>query len=87
MRSKKKSCSLDPMPTKLLLEFTDTLLPLFVKLINLSLVSGQFPSAWKVALVQPLLKQEPRGHDAHPSIAVDTLDAISQYIKVPSPFC
>ena len=45
------------MPTKILLEFTDTLLPVFVKLINLSLVSGQFPSHWKVALVQPLLKK------------------------------
>ena len=30
--------------------------------------------------------KSPGGHDAHPSIAVNTLHAISQYIKVLLPF-
>ena len=57
MQMSKKSCALDPMPTHLLLKCTDILLPIFTKLINLSLGNGQFPSSWKVALVRPLLKK------------------------------
>ena len=57
MQLSKKSCTLDPMPTHLLLKCTDILLPMFTKLINFSLGNGQFPSSWKVALVQPLLKK------------------------------
>ena len=57
MQLSKKSCTLDPMPTHLLLKCTDILLPIFTQLINLSLTTGQFPSSWKVAMVQPLLKK------------------------------
>ena len=49
-----KSCALDPMPSTLLSR-CDVLLPVLTRLINMSLKSGQFPVAWKEALVLPLL--------------------------------
>ena len=51
-----KSCVLDPMPSTLVSR-CDVLLPVFTRLINMSFKSGQFPVAWKEALVLPLLKK------------------------------
>ena len=56
--SSKKSCPLDRIPTKLLNECVDVLLPPITKIINLSLDSGYFPRTWKCALVRPLLKKD-----------------------------
>ena len=56
--SSKKSCPIDPIPTKLLTECVDVLLPPITKMINLSLDSGYFPRTWKCALVRPLLKMD-----------------------------
>lgn len=53
----KKTCDLDPMPTSLVLECSDVLLPVVTKIINLSLESGRFAEDWKCALVKPLLKK------------------------------
>ena len=53
----KKSCSLDPMPTRLVVECLDTLLPVLTKIINLSLQTGKFHSGWKLALVRPVPKK------------------------------
>ena len=55
--SSKKSCSLDPMPTPLVVECLDVLLPALTRMINLSLQSGQFPNDWKLADVHPGLKK------------------------------
>ena len=54
--SAKKSCSLDPMPTSLMLKCQDILLPVITSLINLSLETGQFPDVGKEAIGYPLLK-------------------------------
>ena len=51
-----KSCDLDAVPTSILKEALDLLLPTLVKLVNLSLVEGEFMQQWKTALVKPLLK-------------------------------
>ena len=51
-----KSCVLDPMSSTLVSR-CDVLLPVLTRLINASLKSGQFPVAWKEALVLPLLKK------------------------------
>ena len=53
----KKSCTLDPMPTSLVINCIDLLLPVITKIINLSLESGLFASTWTCALVNPLLKK------------------------------
>ncbi|CAB3994680.1 RNA-directed DNA polymerase from mobile element jockey [Paramuricea clavata] len=57
-KSSKKSCTLDPMPTSLVLKCQDILLPVITRMINLSLQSGVFCDEWKQALVQrPQLKK------------------------------
>lgn len=52
-----KTCDLDPIPTNLLFECLDEILPHLTQIINLSLSSGSFPDAYKSALVKPLLKK------------------------------
>lgn len=55
---KKKTCSLDKIPSKLVFECLDILLPVITEIINYSLAYGVFPSAWKNALVFPLRKKD-----------------------------
>ncbi|CAB4008980.1 Hypothetical predicted protein, partial [Paramuricea clavata] len=52
----KKNSAVDPMPTSLVIDLIDVLLPTITKIINLSLDSGTFADVWKCALVHPLLK-------------------------------
>ena len=54
--SKSTTATVDPAPTKLVLEFTDVLC-LFQKIVNLSLTSGTVPIALKKAVVKPLIKK------------------------------
>jgi hypothetical protein len=56
-KSSKASCSLDPIPTKLLCDLLPLLAPTLVNLVNASLSSGNFPSQLKSAIVLPLLKK------------------------------
>ena len=56
MQSSKKSCTLDPMPSSLIVQCIDELLPVITSILNLSLQSGYFAEQWKEALVHPLLK-------------------------------
>ena len=46
-----------PIPTPLLLECLDVLLPSITQIINDSLQSGVVPSLFKSAIVKPLLKK------------------------------
>ncbi len=55
--SKSTSCDLDPIPTSLLKDCIDTILPVLTKMVNISLQTGIFPEEWKLALVIPLIKQ------------------------------
>ena len=57
MKSETTSCALDSMPTKLVKEYMEELLPLFTHITNLSIATGEFPHEWKTALVVPLLKK------------------------------
>jgi len=52
---------LDPVPTFLLREFIDLLLPYVICLVNASLNQGRLPESQKHAVVTPLLKK--RGLD------------------------
>ena len=56
MTSAKKYRALGAMPTPLVADCLDLLLPVITHLIN-SLTVGCFPSAWKEALITPLLKK------------------------------
>jgi hypothetical protein len=55
--SPKKSCALDPLPTWLLHQCQDELIPVLCKIINLSLDLGEFPEDLKTAHITPLLKK------------------------------
>ena len=48
---------LDPMPTYLILQLLDVLLPVITTMINLLFNTGYFAHAWKEALVLPSLKK------------------------------
>ena len=53
----KKSCGLDPMPTKLVVQSLEQLLPVIAKMVNSSLLSGYFPKTWRDILVYPRYKK------------------------------
>ena len=55
-KSNRKTSSLDPMPTSIVVQCQDILLPVLTRMINMSLNSGVFPAEWKVADVRPLAK-------------------------------
>ena len=57
-----KSCELDPIPSKLLIECIDSILPSLTDLFNSSLASGIFPQCFKSTLVTPILKKRCLDH-------------------------
>ena len=56
-QSASKSFSLDPIPTWLLKQCLDILLPIITKIVNLSLSSSHMPDNLKEAILIPLLKK------------------------------
>ena len=63
LNSAPKSCELDPIPSKLLIECLDSILPSLTDLFYSSLVSGIFPQCFKSALVTPILKKRCLDHN------------------------
>ena len=63
LNSAPKSCELDPIPSKLLIECIDSILPSLTDLFNSSLASGIFPQCFKSALVTPILKKKCLDHN------------------------
>uniref|UniRef100_A0A8C5N4G9 Reverse transcriptase domain-containing protein n=1 Tax=Leptobrachium leishanense TaxID=445787 RepID=A0A8C5N4G9_9ANUR len=51
------TCPLDPIPSHLIPPLSSSLTPALTHIFNLSLSTGSFPSAFKHALVTPLLKK------------------------------
>ena len=58
-----KSCELDPIPSKLLIECLDSIYPSLTDLFNSSLASGIFPQCFRSALVTPILKKKCLDHN------------------------
>ena len=52
-----KSCDLDPIPTSVLYDCLDEIIPIVTSIMNKSLSSGIVPQCSKHALVKPLLKK------------------------------
>ena len=63
MKVPTKSCELDPMPTWLLKQCGDCIIPVMTNVINMSLTQGVVPICFKKAHVQPLLKRSIRDAD------------------------
>ena len=79
MSSKNKTSALDPIPTSLLKEIIDTLLPVITEMINLSFSSSHVPSCWKLAAVIPLLKKILLGFENFTNLRpVSTLPFVSK---------
>jgi len=57
LKAPTKSCQLDPIPTNILKECIEPLLPILLKIINSSLASSTVPTTFKKAIVTPLLKK------------------------------
>ena len=57
LSSAPKSCELDPIPSKLIMECLDSILPSLTDLFNSSLASGIFPQCFKSVIVTPILKK------------------------------
>ena len=53
-----KTYELDPLPSPLLAELIDDLLPSFTSVVNDSLLTGSFPSVFKSAVVRPVFKKK-----------------------------
>jgi len=56
-RSPNKQCTFDPLPTWLVKQNLNILMPVFTSIVNTSLSKGTFPTALKEAVVTPLLKK------------------------------
>ena len=63
LNSAPKSCEPDPIPSKLLIECLDSILPSLTDLFNSSLATGIFPQCFKSALVTPILKKRCLDHN------------------------
>ena len=57
MRSPSKSCSLDPIPTTILKECIDDLLPFLTAMCNASLLEGHLPLSQRHAIITSLIKK------------------------------
>ena len=57
VRSPTKSCVLDPIPTSLMKQCLNDLVPLITAIIKVSLFTGTVPKQFKQAVVIPLLKK------------------------------
>ena len=53
----KKSCDLDPIPTSVLYDCLDEIIPIVTSIMNKSLSSGIVPQCFEHALVKPLFKK------------------------------
>ena len=58
LKAKPTNCTSGPVPTKLLKEHIDTLLPIITRIVNLLLSNGQFAECWKVPIIKPLVKKK-----------------------------
>ena len=77
-----KSCILDPLPATLLKQHFDLLFPIILKIVNLSLESGLFPSSLKTAVLSPLLKKANLDHEVLANYrAISNLKVISKIIE------
>ncbi|WP_419602649.1 hypothetical protein, partial [Thiolapillus sp.] len=52
-----KTCDLDPIPTSLLFDCSDEIVPALTHVVNQSLLSGTFQTVFKHAIVKPLLNK------------------------------
>ena len=60
-----KSCVVDPNPAILMKECYDTLLPVITDIVNMSFNTAIVPTAFKEAVVDPILKNDSLHHEVY----------------------
>ena len=81
-KSSDASCSLDPIPTKLLKSCLPVLIMPITNIVNLSLSEGVFPDSYKNAIVKPLYKKHSLPHEDLSSYRpISNLNFISKIIE------
>ena len=74
-----KSCHLDPIPASVLKGCFNTLIPITVKIVNLSLSTGVMPNSLKMAELFPSLKKHDANHEQYPNFCpISNLPMISK---------
>ena len=63
--SRLKSCILDPFPASILKSYIDILLPIFTRIVNMSLETATMPTQLKEAVLTPKLKKDSLDHEAY----------------------
>ena len=58
LSSPTSTCQTDPIPSNLLPHCIYSILPIFTRIVNLSLNTGTFPNEFKSAFVKPLQKKQ-----------------------------
>ena len=81
MKAPTKSCKLDPLPTWLLKNCLDELVPVITLIINHSMSSGCVPDNMKKAIVTPLLKKSSLEPDFKNYRPVSNLSFISKLLE------
>ena len=77
-----KCCILDPLPSSLLKQHFDLLLPFILKIVSLSLESGHFSSSLKTAILSPILKKANLDHEVLANYRpISNLRVISKIIE------
>ena len=77
-----KSCELDPIPASILNKCKDTLLPIFTKIVNLSLQTAIMPTQLKTAMVKPKLKKASLDFEIYPNFRpISNLKFIAKVIE------
>ena len=64
MKAQSPSCLLDPLPSWMINQFLDILIPSITSLVNASLTSGVVPESFKSAIISPVLKKPARDHNS-----------------------
>ena len=78
----KKACDLDPLPACLLSINLHVLMPVIVRIVNLSFKSGSMPSKLKEAVLKPLLKKTNLDHTEFKNYrSVSNLSFLSKVIE------
>ena len=80
-KSPSKHCKSDPIPTWLLKECVDELLPFITCMLNCSLQNGTFSDHWKDAIVMPLMKKAGAGTNLANYRPVSNLSFISKLVE------
>lgn len=79
--AKPTTCTLDPLPSSLVKTHCDIFAPVFCKIINTSLSTGEFYSDWKQAIVKPLLKKSNLDHVKKNYRPVSNLSFLSKLVE------